>query len=110
VTWLLLKKYALPALLALAVSALTVSHWWAYRSGVQAESTRQEARIAQVREAARVRQEALADELEQARAHRQIVVRDRIRFVDRVVDPAGCADVVVPDGLLEALGGAHADD
>jgi len=109
--WLLaIKKYLLPVLLALAVSALTASHWWAYRTGKTAERVMQEVRIAQVREAARVRQEALADELEQARAHRQIVVRDRIRYVDRVVDPAGCADVVVPDGLLEALGGTDADD
>jgi hypothetical protein len=108
--WLLaLKKYVIPAATVALIAALTASHWWAYRTGKIAERTMQETRIAQVREQARIRQEALADELEQARAHRQIVVRDRIRYVDRAVDSTGCADVVVPDGLLEALGGTDAD-
>lgn len=102
---LLFKKYWVTLVVTVLVSMLLASHWYMYTLGKTAERTMHELRIAQVREQARQQQEVLADELEHARQNRQVVVRDRIRYVDRVVDPAGCADVVIPDGVLEALGG-----
>ena len=104
--WLLLsfaKRYLLPILAGLAVSALLASHLWAYSQGKQGERVRQEAKQLAAEQRARQVQEALADELETAKAQRRVVVRERIRFVDRAVDPTGCLDVPLAPGLLDTL-------
>jgi cbb3-type cytochrome oxidase subunit 3 len=96
---MMLREYAVAAAVVALVSALAASHMWAYSAGKKNE------RIASVIAAqeALSRQEKLADELEQARKNREVVVRERVRFVDRVVDPVGCLDVPLPDGVYEKL-------
>jgi len=99
--WLLfsVKRYATPLLSALLVAG-TIGIWWhGYTTGQE----RQRLVMINAVDQARIAQERLADELEQAKADRRIVYRDRIRYVDRVID--GCADVPVPDGVFSALGG-----
>jgi len=56
---------------------------------------------------ARQVQAEIADELELAKAERQVVYRDRVRVVEREADPSGCADVRLPSGMLDALGGSR---
>jgi hypothetical protein len=98
-----LRRYLLPILIGVALAALLASHWWAYSQGKQGERVRQQAAQLAAEQRARKVQEALADELEAARQSRQVVVRERIRFVDRAVDPTGCLDVPLAPGLLDAL-------
>jgi hypothetical protein len=86
------------------LTVLGVSHWWAYSIGVDRERDRQEALRITMEQQAKARQEALADELEQARLDRRVVYRDRVRVVERSADPSGCADVAAPHGVLDSLG------
>jgi hypothetical protein len=105
----MLRRYLLPILLGLAFVVLIASHGWAYSHGRQLERVEQEAKQLAAEQRARKVQEALADELETAKAQRRVVTRERIRYVDRVVDPVGCGDLAVPDRVLDDLpGGARA--
>jgi hypothetical protein len=106
--WLLtLKPWLAPTLLLLIVTAIAGSWWSGYTMGKDVERQVQERRIAQVQADARMAQEKLADELEAERQKRRIVYRDRIQTVERAPDPTGCADVDLPDGMLQALRGDH---
>jgi hypothetical protein len=100
--WLLfsVKRYATPLLSALLVAGVIGIWWHGYTMGKE----RQRLVMLDAVDQARIAQERLADELEQAKADRRIVYRDRIRYVDRVIDD--CADVPVPDGVFSALGGS----
>jgi hypothetical protein len=51
----------------------------------------------------RARQDAILAELEETQREQRIVYRDRIRTVQREPDPSGCADVRIPDRVLEAI-------
>jgi uncharacterized protein YdgA (DUF945 family) len=94
--------------LMLAVVVALGGAWaWGYQTGKSAERQVQERRLAQALEDARTAQERLADELEAERQRRRIVYRDRIEVVTRTPDPSGCADIDLPDSMLQALRGDH---
>jgi hypothetical protein len=104
--WLLrLKPWLAPVLVLTVVASIGGVWTHGYMKGKSAERTMHQLRLAAAQEDARLVQERLADELEAARADRRIVYRDRIRTVEREPDPSGCADIRLPDGMLEALRG-----
>jgi hypothetical protein len=103
-TWTLLKSGPLIALglvLALGGAATT-----GYIKGASNATTKCELKAMQeIAKAMRV-QEALADELEEERRKKQTVQRQQVRAVQREPDPSGCADVRIPDRVLEAINDA----
>ena len=105
----ILKKWLLPVLLFALVAGLGYSHWLAWDTGAKMERAEWQQRLITAQETARKRQAELADELERAQAQKRIEYRDRIRYAQGAVDPTGCADVRVPDGVLDALGYTDAD-
>jgi len=75
-----------------------------FNAGKNRTLVEQEEIISELRDNSR----QLANELEEVRAEKQLVNKDEIRTFYIEPDPSGCADVPVPDGVLNALG--HSTD
>lgn len=89
--------YALAAVLAIGA----VSGAWYWCQSVATD--RLERRLAEERAAARDRETVLLAELEEERARRKVIYVDRIQTIREAPDPAGCADMRVPDGISDSL-------
>jgi hypothetical protein len=102
--WTLLKTWPILALtFVLVLGGVGAT---AYIKG--ASSAKAKCEIQALRAAAefRARQDALLMELEEVQREQRIVYRDRVRTVQREPDPSGCADVRIPDRVLETINAA----
>lgn len=71
----------------------------AYHAGQLAERDKVHQAVTDFRD----REAKLLDDLEQARAERQIEYRDRIRVIRQAVDPTSCADQKITPAIKESL-------
>lgn len=78
---------------------ITVVGWFSYKAGVNSEI----AAGAKIISDYQNKQRKMVEELEQAKANREIVYRDKIKIIKEAVDPSGCADTNVPDSILQQL-------
>jgi len=104
VKWLLFfgKKYATPLLSALLVAGV-IGIWL---HGYQMGKTVQEAAHSDAMDELREQAATLADELETVQSQRRIEYQDRVRTVYVEPDSSGCANVAIPVGVRDALGGS----
>ena len=83
------------AFLALVAGSYKLGH----KAGVDSERSAQLEVIEQYKND----QKRLIAELEQAREEIRIEYRERVKVIRETPDPSGCADAVIPDGIMQQL-------
>jgi len=94
-TWPIL---ALTFVLALGGAATT-----GYIKGASSAKAKCEMQALKAAVEFRAKQDAILLELEEVQREQRIIYRERVRTVQREPDPSGCADVRIPDRVLEAI-------
>lgn len=97
-----MNVYAIAAI----ILGLIGSHFWAY--GMGKDACRIEAEHAALEH--REKENKLILELEDAKAKREVVYKDRIKVVQGVADPGGCLDAPFPQPFVDGLRGSRSPE
>jgi len=102
--WALAKtiatRWLLPGALLLAVAGYGVTWLHGYSKGRADQRVEMQSEL----EVARTAQAQVADELEREKRARRAAEQERADARRHTPDPTGCADVAIPDRVLESFG------
>ncbi len=89
--------------LGVVLGGMVVGGYFLYTSGFNKGVDRCEAAYQKQIEKFEAHQREVGDELDRVKRHRDRLLRERTGQVYTTPDPSGCADLAVPDGLLEVI-------